>query len=294
MESSKLKNLVLLILIITNLLLGLLMLIQGMTSRQRQAQLLLDAVALLEERGIAVDPDIIPRADFPPSMTLERDSDWELEMFSGLLGESTTATQRGLVSYYTGELGRSEAREDGSFTAAFRTVKDSQQAAYGTGSLDQRTHGLDVLKRMGLEAMVVGEDEDTLEVVQLWNGKPVFSCTATLTYEFGSPAFPQRRPPKRSLFPSPRCCFASARALSTPATPAPPSSRPPRAMSSPPAPPELPASPPSCVWKRTPTSIWWTLSPAPSAGADSPKGTKPPPESIFREAVFIESLFDFS
>lgn len=51
MESSKLKNLVLLILIITNLLLGLLMLIQGMTSRQRQAQLLLDAVALLEERG---------------------------------------------------------------------------------------------------------------------------------------------------------------------------------------------------------------------------------------------------
>jgi hypothetical protein len=185
LESSKLKNLVLLILIITNLLLGLLMLIQGMTSRQRQAQLLLDAVALLEERGIAVDPDIIPRADFPPSMTLERDSDWELEMFSGLLGESTTATQRGLVSYYTGELGRSEAREDGSFTAAFRTVKDSQQAAYGTGSLDQRTHGLDVLKRMGLEAMVVGEDEDTLEVVQLWNGKPVFSCTATLTYEFG-------------------------------------------------------------------------------------------------------------
>lgn len=104
MESSKLKNLVLLILIITNLLLGLLMLIQGMTSRQRQAQLLLDAVALLEERGIAVDPDIIPRADFPPSMTLERDSDWELEMFSGLLGESTTATQRGLVSYYTGSL----------------------------------------------------------------------------------------------------------------------------------------------------------------------------------------------
>lgn len=186
MESAKLKNIVLLILVITNLLLGLLMVIQGVTSRQRQNQLLLDAVTLLGDRGIAVDPDVIPRADFPSPMTLERDNDWEETMFAGLLGEDVTATQRGLVSYYESDLGRAEAREDGSFTAVFPAASDGQTAAYPVGFLDKRAHGLDVLKRMGFDAMVLSEDEDTLEVVQLWNGSPVFSCTAVLRYENGA------------------------------------------------------------------------------------------------------------
>lgn len=179
MESSKLKNLVLLILVITNLLLGLLMVIQGVASRQRQAQLLLDAVALLEDRGISVNAAAIPQDDFPPAMTLERDSDWERQMFSALLGEDLTATQRGLVSYYESGLGWAEAREDGSFTIKFSS------GSYPTGTLDKRAHGLDLLQRMGFDALVTAEGEDTLEVVQLWDGDPVFSCPVTLTYRSG-------------------------------------------------------------------------------------------------------------
>lgn len=182
MESSKLKNLVILILVITNLLLGLLMVVQGVTSRQRQAQLLLDAVALLEDRGIAVNTSGIPQGDFPPVMTLEQDSDWEQKMFSALLGEDLTATQRGLVSYYESGLGRAEVREDGSFTVQFSTSADGG-AAYPTGDLDKRAHGLDLLRRMGFEAMVTAEDDQTVKAVQLWNGTPVFSCPVTLTYD---------------------------------------------------------------------------------------------------------------
>lgn len=185
MESAKLKNLVILILVITNLLLGLLMVIQGVTSRQRQAQLLLDAVALLEDRGIAVNTSAIPQGDFPPVMTLEQDSNWEQKMFSALLGEDLTTTQRGLVSYYESSLGWAEVREDGSFTVQLSTSADGT-AAYPTGDLDKRAHGLDVLKRMSFDAMVLSEDEDSLEVVQLWNGSPVFSCTAVLHYENGA------------------------------------------------------------------------------------------------------------
>lgn len=180
MESSKLKNIVLLILIITNLLLGLLMLVQGVTRRQRQAQLLSDAVALLDERGIAVDMDAIPQAEFSPSMTVERGSDWELEMFSGLLGEGTTATQRGLVSYYEGALGRAEAREDGSFII---TLADG---AFPLGEQSIRAHGPAALRRMGFDAAVTSAGEDTLEAVQLLDGTPVFSCTATLRYQNGA------------------------------------------------------------------------------------------------------------
>lgn len=180
MESSKLKNIVLLILVITNLLLGLLMVIQGVTSRQRQTQTLLDAVALLEDRGITVDAGIIPLDDFPAPMTLERDVNWEREMFAGLLGSDLTTTQRGLVSYYQSDLGQAEAREDGSFSISFA------DNAFPLDTLDVRAHGLSTLSLMGLEAHVTAETEDTLEVVQLWNGSPVFSCTLTLRYKNGA------------------------------------------------------------------------------------------------------------
>lgn len=183
MEKGKLKNLVLLILIITNLFLGLLMVVQGVTSRQRQTQVLQDAVSLLGDRGIEMDPSLIPLTDFPTPMTLERDTDWERQMFAGLLGEDLTATQRGLVSYYESSLGRGEAREDGSFTVVLSSGDGGGRSAYNAGSLDQRAHGLDVLKRMGIDAMVTAETENTLEVVQVCNGSPVFSCAITLTYE---------------------------------------------------------------------------------------------------------------
>lgn len=180
MESGKLKNLVLLILVITNLFLGLLMVVQGVTSRQRQTQTLLDAVSLLAERGIEMDPDLIPRDDFPVPMSLERDTDWERQMFAGLLGQDLTATQRGLVSYYESGLGRAEAREDGSFTLTLTP------GALPLDGQDLSTHGLSALRRMGFEAQVTGAGEDRLEVVQLWNGVPVFSCAAALRYENGA------------------------------------------------------------------------------------------------------------
>lgn len=161
------------------------MVVQGVTSRQRQTQTLLDAVALLEDRGITVDVNALPREDFPAPMVLERDSEWERRMFSSLLGDDLTTTQRGLVSYYESSLGRAEVREDGSFTATFPTSANGGNPSYSAGVLDQRTHGLEILQRLGFDAMVTAETENTLEVVQLWNGSPVFSCTATLTYEFG-------------------------------------------------------------------------------------------------------------
>lgn len=177
MESAKLKNIVLIILVITNLLLGLLMVVQGVTSRQRQTQTLLDAIALLEDRGIAVAPDAIPQTDFPTPMSLERDSERERQQFSALLGEPFTATQRGLVSYYEGKLGQAEVREDGSFSVSFAP------GALSAEGQDIRTHGLSVLRRFGFEAQVTEQEEDVLKVVQLVGSAPVFSCTATLRYE---------------------------------------------------------------------------------------------------------------
>lgn len=180
MESAKLKNIVILLLVVTNLLLGLLMVIQGVTNSRRQTQTFLDAVALLADRGIAVNVDAVPQTDFPSPMTVERDSEWERQQFATLLGEDFTATQRGLVSYYEGDLGRAEVLEDGSFTVSFTP------GALPAEGQELSAHGLEVLQRIGFDARVTSAGEDTLEAVQLLNGSPIFSCTVTLSYEDGA------------------------------------------------------------------------------------------------------------
>lgn len=65
MESAKLKNIVLTILLITNALLLGLTVVQQTHSRQYSQQALLDAVELLDRQGIAVNVRDLPQGDFP-------------------------------------------------------------------------------------------------------------------------------------------------------------------------------------------------------------------------------------
>lgn len=180
MESAKLKNIVLLLLVVTNLLLGLLMVIQGVTSSRRQTQTLLDAVALLQDRGIAVEADALPQTDFPTPMTVERDSEWERQQFASLLGDNFTAAQRGLVSYYKGDLGRAEVLEDGSFTVSFTP------GALPVEGQELSAHALATLRRIGFDAQVTASGMDIVSAIQLLDGSPIFSCAVTLRYENGA------------------------------------------------------------------------------------------------------------
>lgn len=184
MESAKLKNIVLLILIVTNVFLLGLMVFQRLESRQYQQKALADAVELLAQRGIAVSPESLPDQDFPAPLTLERDQDEEREIFAGLLGEDTSLTQRGLVSIYSGPLGQAEVRGDGSFTV------ELEPGAYplGDGS-DPVNYALAFLaRRMGFAGQLRHGNQEAVTVTQLWEDCPVFSCQVTLTYGQGGVA----------------------------------------------------------------------------------------------------------
>lgn len=182
MESAKLKNIVLTILVITNIFLLGLMVSQRMESWQYQQKALADAVALLEQRGITVRAEAIPTQDFPAPMSLERDAAGELATFTGLLGEDTTLTQRGLVSIYAGSRGQAEVRSDGSFTVAL------EPGAYPIGEeSDSVNYALSFLsRRMDFAGQLYHSADDTVTAVQLWQGDPVFSCQVTLGYDQGS------------------------------------------------------------------------------------------------------------
>lgn len=182
MESSKLKNIILVILLLTNALLLSLMVFQRLENHQHRQQALADAVALLEQKGIAADLDALPDGDFPGPMTLERDAAREREQFTTLLGDDTYLSQRGLVSYYTGNYGTAEVRGDGAFSVYFPS---NAYRLYIDRSME--THALDVLERMGFHGQILHSDPDagSLTAVECWKDTPIFSCAVTLTYEDG-------------------------------------------------------------------------------------------------------------
>ncbi len=184
MESSKLKNIILLILLVTNALLLGLRVFQQVESHQRRQQALADAVELLEGRGISVSVQDIPDGDFPQPMTLTRDEAWELEQFTGLLGQDTTVAQRGLVSLYTGSLGSAEVRVDGGVTVTF-----SENAYPVAQGQDLAVHAQDLTRRLGFSAQLTGQKATSkgqeLTLVQLCGDRPVFSCVLRVEYEDG-------------------------------------------------------------------------------------------------------------
>lgn len=181
MESAKLKNIVLLILLLTNALLLGLMVFQRLENHQHRQQALADAVALLGQKGISADLDALPNGDFPQPMLLERDTQQEQTQFTALLGDGTTLTQRGLVSYYSGPYGTAEVRSDGAFSLSLLP------GAYPLGGESMDVYGLAVLERMGFTGQLTAADPETgvLTAVELWRRVPVFSCSATLIYQDG-------------------------------------------------------------------------------------------------------------
>lgn len=184
MASSKLKNIILLILLITNALLLGLTVLQQVQTHQYRRQALADAVELLERRGISVDPLDIPDEDFPQPMTLTRDAQEELAQFTDLLGQGTTLTQRGLVSLYTGPLGSAEVRADGGVSVTF-----SDGAYPADPGQDLSAHAQELAGRLGFSWVLTDRETapegDALTLVQHCGDYPVFSCALRLWYQDG-------------------------------------------------------------------------------------------------------------
>lgn len=179
MESSKVKNIVLTILVVTNILLLGLMLSQRVESRRYRQQTLQDAVDLLAQQGIAARAEDMPDKDFPLPQVLETDAQRELESFSGILGSDTAFTQRGLVSLYTGSLGTAEAWENGSFSVRLTP------GAYPLAGRTVEEHALAVLDQMGFSGQVTDVTASSLTAVELLDSVPIFSCEVTLSYDGG-------------------------------------------------------------------------------------------------------------
>lgn len=183
MEWRKLKNLIILILLVVNGFLLVLVWSRREESASYQRAALERTVRVLKKNGIDVDLDAVGPADGLTPVSAERDLGRELQMAEGLLGESVRLfDEGGALRRYFGDEGVLTVRVGGELSA------ELDGSAYGeTDHPERRAAAL--LEKMGVKAEQIGltqEDGRTrVRFRQVWNGVPVFSCGVEFEYQDG-------------------------------------------------------------------------------------------------------------
>lgn len=181
MEWSKIKNIIILILLAVNVFLLVQTAQRERKSRQYMEESRVGAVEVLRQQGYEVAEDAMPDERYLSPCTMERDRGGEEALAAYLLG-MVNKSEDGVRTAYTGERGRGWFRSDGSF--AFTLTAEAYPA-----SGDEAAHGVKLLTGGGYACEVISTKAGEATVVsvrQTWEGAPVFSCTAELTYQDGA------------------------------------------------------------------------------------------------------------
>jgi len=180
MEWNKLKNIIILILLVVN---GFLLVLVG--ARREEAvhyerTALEQTVRALERGGIQVDADAVSAADGLTPISVERDLDGEARLARALLDEEVEGSNRGGGLYlYRGRLGEVSLRPGGELSVEFK-----EDARWKTDRPEQ--HAATLLKRLGVEGTRTSATEEggrtAVRFRQRWNGTAVFTCEVEFVY----------------------------------------------------------------------------------------------------------------
>jgi len=178
---SKIKNIIILLLLAVNLLLLGQVVLRETESAHYRRQAREEAAALLAGRGIQVDLSALPDDAELYTLRCERDSGKEAALASALLGDAELQTDGG----YGGAGGSVWFYSNGDFSA------ELDGAAYPLGERTPESLSVQVMAKLDFEGEVlaVEEEEDgavTVRMRQSWEGVPIFSCEAVLTYREGA------------------------------------------------------------------------------------------------------------
>lgn len=185
MEWPKLKNIILLILLLLN---GFLLVLVGTRyteSVQYERTALERTLKVLEGRGIQADADSLAPAGSLDSITLEREPERELQMARALLGggELEAENQGGGLYRYQNGRGELSVRAGGELSGAMAGSPD-----WLAGEPERHAAGL--LDKMGVDAVQLGVTEadgwTRVRFRQCRNGAPVFSCEVEFAYDSDS------------------------------------------------------------------------------------------------------------
>ena len=174
MEWPKLKNIVLIILVLTNLCLLAFVAQRELQNSQLQRQAWEEAIQFLRDRGVAVEEKLVPQTMGLLPQTVERDLEEESQLAAALLGQGVKAEDRGAGVYcYSNDTGSIQFHSDGSFSAEFAS------GAFPLGE-DRVADCRELLEKLNFEGELLREGENALVFRQIWNGYPLFTQQVTL------------------------------------------------------------------------------------------------------------------
>ena len=183
MEWYRMKNIIILILLLLNGFLLVLVGVRRSEAARYDRAALEQTVEVLALRGVEVDRDGLSAADALLPLSLERDPEAERKLAGALLDEAVEADNLGGGLYlYQGALGEVSVRAGGELSAVF-----SDSPAWDAASPED--HAAALLKKMGVSARPLGaeiqEGRRLVRFRQMWNKVPVFSCEVEFVYENG-------------------------------------------------------------------------------------------------------------
>lgn len=182
MEWSKIKTVILLMLVGVNICLLLLVGVRIGRGALYEDETRQAAIQVLERGGIEFAPAQVPKDIDLPTLTVVRDRNSEAEAARTLLGEVTQTGESEVRPSYSGEGGSAEFSMNGSFTVELTQDRFRRQAGQTLGEAS-----LDCLEQIGFsgvaEQVVTRDDTTVLTYFQVWEDAPIFSCRVSLTWE---------------------------------------------------------------------------------------------------------------
>ena len=181
MDTSKIKNIIILILLAVNLFLGAALLSDRAQARSARASAWEAAVQAVERVGISVSEEISGGIDTPAMYSLRRDMDSEYERLEDVLGGLSASDLGGNIWFYSSDKGQASVRGTGECDILFT----AEVFAAGHGA--EKT-AAKLMKSLGMEP-----DEDSarsysvaggsaVELGCAWQGCRVYNAQLNFTF----------------------------------------------------------------------------------------------------------------
>lgn len=178
MAWSKIKTIIIVILLLTNLFLLFLIGGQKIHSARYEADTLRQTVEALALNGLTVEENALPKEMELSTLSVQRDEQAEAAAAAVLLSDDIIPTSTGGLSVYSSVVGNVSFRGGGDFSATLELP--------WTGFDSPSDHAAQLLEELGVELWSITASDDTVTTVQAIDGVPVFDASLTLTYNTSS------------------------------------------------------------------------------------------------------------
>lgn len=186
MDSVKVKNFIILVLLIVNAILLSVFVSDTLRERAQRSGAVEGAVQLLAENGISVAEDVDLSEREIETLSLARDTEHEERMVTNVLGNAAVSDQGGNILLYFGSRGEAGFRGTGGVEMNLHSGEYSARGDLtGCARGFARSLGLRTVSEPVSLNLDEDSDEGTLELCCSYDGVRVINCVLSFTFADG-------------------------------------------------------------------------------------------------------------